>query len=236
MLKKALITTKVNLRNVKPAFIVTGIFFGLMLANTIVQIILVQTGVFPAAETEAISSANFLYLLPILCGVLIPVRNFRKFINLGGRRSDFFKGCLLGYALLVAAVSLFNVAFYLIVDRALMQTGVFASVINLMDVFGWTSHGLFVAFLQQFAALFLATIFFHTLSALHEWWIGWVCDALIVACISVFTPIAVLRAAEYMFFRAILFHPSAILQIVTCLALALTIYALNKPILSRRII
>jgi hypothetical protein len=112
--------------------------------------------------------------------------------------------------------------------------GIVQDFYNLLDVWGWSACGAFVAFLRQSAFLFLGMVFFHTLASLHEWWIGWAMDALIIAVISVFTPIEPLRNAEYAFFRAILFQPNAFLQIVTCLALAAALYALNRPILSRR--
>jgi len=63
-------------------------------------------------------------------------------------------------------------------------------------------------------------------------WYGWVADVIIVAIISVFTPIAVLRSAEVWFFRLIIFG-TPWLQVVACLVLATGFYALSMPLLNR---
>ncbi|MDR0406361.1 MAG: hypothetical protein LBH54_06115 [Clostridiales bacterium] len=233
-IRKILTTAKINLKNVKPAFIITGILLGLMLTDTVVQSILTLRGVLDARDNNNVSAINVLFLLPALCGKLIPVRNFRKYANLGGKRTDFLKGCLCGYALLAAAVSVICAVYHVTAERFLVNLGTFSEVINLMDLFGWTRGGMAVAVLRQTAFLLLTAVFFHTLSSLHEWWVGWACDAAIIAVISVFTPIAPLRAAEYAFFRAILFQPDALPHILTCLALCAALGALNLPIISRK--
>ncbi|MDR1566274.1 MAG: ATP-binding cassette domain-containing protein [Treponema sp.] len=74
--------------------------------------------------------------------------------------------------------------------------------------------------------------FWGTLNLLNIF--GWAADGLIVAVIAVFTPIEPLRRAEAAFFHTILFQPNAFLQIVSCLALAVIIYLLNKPVLNHK--
>jgi len=234
MLKKALTITKLNLRNCKAAWIVTAILLITMFAQMMVSMILAKNGVLDVTNSTEPGIGNFLYALPFFATILISVRNFRRVINLGGRRSDFFWGSLCTYVLLAAGVSLANMLIYYAFEQPIFRTGNVAAILNLLDVWGWVSHGALVAFFQQFAFLFLVMVFFHTLASLHEWWIGWAIDALIIAVISVFTPIEPLRHSEYTFFRAIIFQPNAFLQILTCVVLGAVIYALNKPILSHR--
>jgi hypothetical protein len=233
MLKKSMIITRLNLRNCKAAWITAATLFLVIFGQTVVDVILAKNGVDMSGQSQ-LGSGNFLYALPVLCAILIPARNFRRLINLGCKRGDFYWGSLCAYGVLAAGVSLANMALYYAFDLPVFRMGLMYNLLNLMDVWGWSAHGAVIAFLQQSAFLFLTMVFFHTLSSLHEWWIGWAVDALIVAVISVFTPIEPLRNAEYAFFRAILFQPSAFLQIVTCLGLAAALYALNKPILNRR--
>lgn len=234
MIKKVMTITRLNLRNCKAAWITAVILFTCMLGQIIVDIILAKKGVYDVADTMSLGIGNFLYALPLLAALLIPARNFRRLINLGGKRSDFFLGSLCTYGLLAVGVSLANMLIYYAFEQPMIHAGNVAVFLNLIDVWGWSAHGAVVAFLQQFAFLFFAMVFFHTLALLHEWWVGWVVDGAIIAIISVFTPIEPLRNAEYVFFRAILFQPNAFLQIFTCLALASVIYALNKPILSHK--
>jgi hypothetical protein len=233
MLKKSLMIISLNLRNCKAAWITTAILFLTIFGQTVAHLIMAKNG-FDMSYQSELGSGNFLYMLPLLCAILIPARNFRRLINLGCKRGDFFWGSLCTYGVVAAGVSLANLLIYYAFDLPVLRMNIMQDFYNLMDVWGWSARGALVAFLQQSAFLFFGMVFFHTLASLHEWWIGWALDALIAAIISVFTPITPLRNAEYAFFRAILFQPNAFLQIFTCLALAAVLYALNKLILDHR--
>jgi hypothetical protein len=233
MLKKSIMIAKLNLRNCKAAWITTVILFFTFFGQTVVHVILAENGVDMSSQAE-LSSGNLLYALPVLCAILIPARNFRRLINLGCKRSDFFWGSLCTYGMLAAGISLANMAVYYAFDLPVIRMNAFDSLLNLLDVWGWSARSGGIAFLQQAAFLFLGMVCFHTLTSLHEWWIGWAVDALTIAVISVLPSIEPLRNAEHAFFHAILFQPSAFMQIFTCLALAAAIYALNKLILSRK--
>jgi hypothetical protein len=145
------------------------------------------------------------------------------------------------YAILAFIISFANVLFNYFFDRLFeaspnFDRSYFGGVVNLTEVFGWTRYGAVVAFVQQFAFLFLFSVFVHTLTAVQGKWYGWTADLLIVTIISVFIPIATLRRALLWFFKLILYHPNALLQITACMVLAAGIYALNKPIFARKAI
>jgi len=193
------------------------------------------------SNSSMISVGNYLWLLPFFAGIFIAGKNFRRVINLGGKRRHFFWGSLAAHAVLACAVSLANVVIYYTLDRALIGMGIFdpflfGGIINLIEVFGWHVHGPVVAFLQQFAFLFFMATFMHTYAGIQGRWYGWVTSVAIVAIISVFTPIAPLRAALAWFFNLILTHDFAAVQILACLALGCAVYALNKPIFARKAI
>jgi hypothetical protein len=229
---KSIAAAKLIFRAIKAAYIVTGILFLLQLTQDIVFSILAARGILENENSMTISAGNYLYLLAPLAGIMT-VGTLRKFINLGGKRNRFEAGCLSGFIILAGAISLANIGIYLVYDPLITRLGHSLGTINLLDVFGWSGHG-FLAFVQQAAFLFLLTIFFHTLAALHYCWIGLAADILLAAVISVFTPIAPLRAAEAAFFNLILFHPHALAQIFACLFLGLGLLALNKVILVKR--
>ncbi|MDR3225073.1 MAG: hypothetical protein LBT52_02110 [Clostridiales Family XIII bacterium] len=233
---RALAAAWINLKNAKPAFLTTYIVVAVMIAQTIVMFVLYAFGNTDALGGYDLSFGNFLYLLPVLFAIVVASRNFRKFIHLGGNRELFSKGCLIGYIILAAAVSLANCIIHATYDAAILNTGFFEGSINLLDVFGWSAHGVVVAFLRQFAFLFFVAAFTHTLSALQGSLAGWLANGALIAIICVFTPIAPLRAAEAAFFNLILTTPNALLQIVACLAIGAAIYRLSKPAFSRKAI
>jgi len=188
-----------------------------------------------------ISIGNFLWLLPLLAAIIIPTRNFRRILNLGGKRDNFLLGSLIVYVIIAAFISLGNVLINYTVDVLIERapfydTNMFGGVVNLVEVFRWVDNGAVIAFFRQFAFLFLLATFVHTLTAIQDKWYGWAVDVAIIAIISVFIPIAVLRSALVWFFNLIIFHQNAFLQIGACLAIGIAIYALNKPILARKVI
>ncbi|MDR1837508.1 MAG: hypothetical protein LBQ89_07610 [Treponema sp.] len=234
MCKSIFKIAKLNLKNIKVPYLVTGITALLMLAQTIVDMLIIN-------NNSEISVGCYLWLLPVMAAIFIPAENFRRIVNLGGKRKNFFWGSLMTYAILACIVSLANVLFNYIFDPLIEASGNFEAlflggIANLIEVFGWPRYGPIVAFLQQFAFLFLFSVFIHTLTAAQDKWYGWTADVLIVAIIAVFTPIKPLRDAEAWFFNLILFHPNALLQIAACMFLAAGIYALNKPIFARKAI
>jgi hypothetical protein len=168
-----------------------------------------------------------MYLLPLLMAILIPARNFAKLMNLGGKRMDFFKGSLVTYAAVVLFATLFGIVAYYSADHYLIGTQVSGFSLNLLDAFGFMRRGAGVAFFQMLAFLFLAASMAHTLTLAQGRWYGWLADVLIIAIISVFTPIAPLRAALVWFFNMIIFHDIAAVQIASCLVLGAALCALS---------
>ena len=184
------------------------------------------------AENYNISMAWTLWLLPLLASILISAQNFRRTMNLGGKRNDFLSGGLMGYSILAIVVSVATTIFDHI-ETTMVSRLAWGGIFTSGTVFGWANYGVLAEVIQQFAFLFLFSTFLHTLTAIQDKWYGWAVDVAIVAIISVFTPIAPLRASLVWFFRVILFSGPQT-QIPACLILGLAIYSLNKGILSRK--
>jgi hypothetical protein len=237
MKNKSLAVAKTNFRNIKKAYVITAIVTGCILIQDIVYLILDRAGVYSNSEGNMnVSLGNYLFLLVILGAVFIPAKNFRKMMNLGSKRADFFKGCFVTYLIMTAAVSLICVILYYTYDKLMITLFSRGGTLDVLYWFGWLNNGVVIAFFQQFAFLFLFATFVHTLVAAQDKWYGWVADVLIVAIICVFTPIAPLRASLVWFFNLIIFHSNAFLQIASCLILAIAVYSLNKLILARKTI
>jgi len=226
---------RLHLRNVRVAYIVTGICVGIMLVQIIVGVILLHFGIeMNGPDNQSISVAWYLWLLLLLAAIVMPQGNFPRILNLGAKRADYFWGTIQSYVVLSGAASLVGILCNYLVDHPVSKWGQIGSYWTAPDVFGWAAHGPVVAFFQQWAFLLLFAVFVHTLVAAQDKWYGWVADVVLIAIISVFTPIAPLRHAEAWFFNAILFQPNAFLQILACLVLTCAIYALTRPIFARR--
>ncbi|MDR2572608.1 MAG: hypothetical protein LBD23_20270 [Oscillospiraceae bacterium] len=236
-MNKSLVVAKINFRNIKLAYIITAITMGVLLAQDIVFILLDYFDVFRNPEGNmTVSFGNYLFLALILGAILIPARNFRKMMNLGGKRTDFFRGCAVNYVIIAALISFACIIFYYTYDRFVVSVFYRGGTLDVLFWFGWLENGVIIAFFRQFAFLLLLAVFVHTLTAAQDKWYGWLADVVIVAIISTFTSISALRPALIWFFNLIIFHQNTFLQIAACLALSAAVYSLNRFMFARKAI
>lgn len=178
----------------------------------------------------ALSNGNYTWLLAVLTPFFFVFYDFTKLMHLGASKRDYFFGCLISYGFLALCVSLVNTVVHVLIDPVYPAQ----TVINLMDVCRWTENGVFVAGLQQMSFLLLVMIFLHVLLSMQTRWYGWLTDAVLVAVICVFTPIAPLRAVLGGFFQIIMFNCSAVLHIGVCLLLSAAFSLAGLAVLKRK--
>lgn len=218
---------KINLKLAKTAYLITGLVFALVISNYIVA------ATVNSPDNSTVAIGNYLYLLPLFMAIFIPAQNFSKLMNLGGKRTDFFKSSILTYLPVIVAVTLLSIISNLTVDRMMVDK---VGLLELLDIFGFMARGPVVAFFQMCAFLLLFCCTLHTLTLAQGRWYGLAADVLIVSIVSVFTPIVPLRAALVWFFNMIIFHNIAIVQILFCLIVGAIIYCVSLiPIKSKQI-
>lgn len=223
--KKAWAISKMNFRHLKSTYFITGI---LMLIG-VVNLILIMASV--NVSSVILDPGNYAYAAAIFAPIFIPAVNFKKIMHLNAKKMDFYWGALLNYIIIAAAVSLIDIVLYVVTKNNFSS---YRSVINVVMAFGWFDNGIVAAFFQQFSFILLFEIFVHTLTAMQTYWLGWVIDVVLVAIISVFTPVAVLRPALVWFFYMILLNPTVIVQILSCIVLSVVLYALYLPVLKKQ--
>lgn len=178
----------------------------------------------------ALSNGNYPWLLAVLTPFFFVFYDFTKLMHLGASKRDYFFGCLISYGFLALCISLVNTVVHVLIDPVYPAQ----TVINLMDVCRWTENGVLVAGLQQIFFLLLVMIFLHVLLSMQTRWYGWLTDAVLVAVICVFTPIAPLRAVLGGFFQIIMFNGSAVLHIGVCLLLSAAFSLAGLAVLKRK--
>ncbi|HJA69553.1 MAG TPA: hypothetical protein H9664_05985 [Firmicutes bacterium] len=177
-----------------------------------------------------LSNGNYAWLLAVLTPFFFVFYDFDKLMHLGGSKKDYFFACLISYGLLAFFISLVNTAIHLLIDPIYSA----ATVINMMDVCKWTENGIILAGLQQMFFLLLVMVFLHVLLSMQTHWSGWLTDAVLIAIICIFTPIAPLRAILAGFFQAIMFNSSAVLHISICLLLSAALSFCGLAVLKRK--
>ena len=203
---------------------------GIVVACGVVTAILHLTGL----PVSGLPIGDSLLLLPLCMAVFVPALSMTKILNLGATRMDVARGFLLTYVATVIATSLAALILYYPVDRPLVASD--EPSLILWDVFGFLAHGPVVGYLQMAAFFFLFACVLHTLTLSQGHWYGWVADVVIVAVISVFSSIPVLRRALVWFFHLIIFNPLPVVQILTCILLGAAVYAASLvPIATKQI-
>ena len=177
-----------------------------------------------------LSNGNYTWLLALLTPFFFVFYDFTKLMHLGASKKDFFLGCLISYGFLAFCISLVNTIIHLLIDPIYPAQ----TVINMMDVCQWTENGIIVAALQQMFFLLLAMVFLHVLLSMQPHWYGWLIDAVFVAIICIFTPIAPLRAVLAGFFQIIMLNSNAVLHIGICLLLSAALSPGGLAVLKRK--
>lgn len=183
-----------------------------------------------ADSPVALSRGNYAWLLAVLSPFFVVFYDFSKLIHLGATKGDTYWGSLASYGVLAASISLVNTAVHLLLDP-LNRT---QTVLNLLEVCGWWANGPFLAWLQQMVFLWLVMLFLHLLLSIQTQWYGWVADALLVAIVSIFTPIAPLRRALGSFFGLVMCNANAPLHLAVCLALSALLVFAGLGLLKRK--
>ena len=177
-----------------------------------------------------LSNGNYTWLLAVMTPFFFVFYDYTKLMHLGASKRDYFFGCLISYSILALGISLINTLIHLLIDPVYPAQ----VVINMMDVCKWTENGIFIAGVQQMFFLLLVMIFLHVLLSMQPHWYGWLTDAILVAIISIFTPIAALRGILSGFFQIIMLNGNALLHIGICLLLSAALSFAGLLVLKRK--
>lgn len=177
-----------------------------------------------------LSNGNYTWLLAVMTPFFFVFYDYTKLMHLGASKRDYFFGCLISYSVLALGISLINTVIHLLIDPVYPAQ----AVINLMDVCRWTENGIFLAGVQQMFFLLLVMIFLHVLLSMQPHWYGWLTDAILVAIICIFTPIAALRSVLSNFFQIIMLNGNAFLHIGICLLLSAALSFAGLWVLKRK--
>lgn len=177
-----------------------------------------------------LSNGNYTWLLAAMTPFFFVFYDYTKLMHLGTSKRDYFIACLISYGVLALGISLINSLIHLLIDPVYPAQ----AVINLMDVCNWTENGIFIAGVQQMFFLLLVMVFLHVLLSMQPHWYGWLTDAILVAIICIFTPIAPLRSILAGFFQIVMLNGNAVLHISICLLLSAALSFAGLLVLKRK--
>lgn len=177
-----------------------------------------------------LSNGNYTWLLAAFTPFFFVFYDFTKLMHLGASKKDYYLGCLISYGFLAFCISLANTLIHLLIDPLYPAK----TVINLMDVCKWTENGIVAAGFQQMFFLLLVMVSLHLLLSMQAHWYGWLTDAVLVAIICIFTPIAPLRGILAGFFQVVMLNGNAVVHIGVCLLLSAAFSLGGLAVLKRK--
>ena len=104
MNKQSRAIAAINLKTIKAAYLTAVMLLIASAISNVINFIIMSD---QAGTGSDVSPLNALWFLPLMAAITIPASNFRKLINLGGKRNAFLWGSLLTYVVLAACTSLF---------------------------------------------------------------------------------------------------------------------------------
>jgi len=156
-------------------------------------------------DNMILSDANMLLLILLMFAVVLPLSYYRRIVNLGASRAQYFKGLQLVFVVWAAAIALIN-SLWFVLEVSVIRN--FTTSIDLIEAFHWNDFGFAGSFLYQFAFYSMVMALLSMLISGYYHPIGWLLSALLIAAIPVGTAIPSLRVHVAAFFKALLFNSS----------------------------
>lgn len=211
----------------KETYIITGIVLAMWVISTIVEFIV------PGYTSDGVSAGNYFCLIIIFAPIFIVGKHYKKLINIGAKKMDFFRGCVINYIVFAVVVAIINMLFHYLVNPMLYGDRAY-ELLSYSTAFGWADNGIVAFFFYQLGSYILLSLIIHTFVLYQNMWIGWVADVVLAAVLSTFIPIACLRVVLISFFNTFVFNPSAFLQLIYSLILGTVIYISTLYNLARK--
>jgi hypothetical protein len=170
-------------------------------------------------ENYGISVGNFLSLILLIAAVILPLPFFRRMMNLGATRQDYYIGVTAIYVVGCAALAALNVILYKLLDQGLLLD--YVNYFDLFHIFHWDQFNVVGMFLYQFAVLLLLVSFIHLMFSAVRSHVGISLWVIVAAAIPISTSIAAYRAKLADGLYVLLFNDSLISGSGICFLLSI---------------
>lgn len=180
------------------------IVLGLMAVGMVTSVILDLT--MGSNRNHHVSVGNVFTLYLLLMAVVLPLHYFKRILNIGATRTEYFVGLLSIYSFWAAVNAVFNTLW---LQLEISLTYIRANnYINILEVFHWDQFGIMGMVIYQFGIYMLLLSIVNLLFSGMWNYIGWFLWVILIAAISIGTSISFLRGYVADFFQYLLFNPS----------------------------
>ncbi|WP_433945523.1 hypothetical protein [Paenibacillus sp. SN-8-1] len=143
-----------------------------------------------SGENSTLSTANLFTLFLFFVGSVLPASFFKRMINLGATRREYYLGILLVYAAWAAFFAVLNIIWLQLEIHVIRD---YITTFNILEIFGWSQFGVFGMFIYQFGVYLVLLSLLNLLFSGTRHLVGRVIWVVFIAAIPIFTSIAPLR-------------------------------------------
>lgn len=187
----------------------------------------------PGNNNIQVSVGNLLAILLIVAAINLPTVFFKKIVNLGATRRQYYTGLIVTHIFWSALFAVLNIAWLKLETGFLRE---YIATFNILEIFHWDQFNVFGMFLYQFGTYMLLVSILNLLFSCWKHVLGWVFWALLIAAIPIGTSIASLRSKVADGFQALLFNDSLLQGFVLTLGLSCLFFAAGWWFIKRRTI
>ncbi|MBK3493944.1 hypothetical protein JFL43_03535 [Viridibacillus sp. YIM B01967] len=167
-------------------------------------------------RNSEVSSGNIVTIFLLIISGVLPLYFFKRIINLGASRKEYYFGTIIAYIFWVAAFSVFNIIWFLLEQNVFIE---YKSYFNIIEIFGWDRYGVIGMFIYQFSTYLFIVAFFNLVFSCFRDRLALGIYILLAAAISVSMSISSLREAVFKGVAILFFNPTILPSTILTFAL-----------------
>ncbi|MDT0125879.1 hypothetical protein Q9R46_24710 [Paenibacillus sp. RRE4] len=205
-------------------FIVVGLEGLHFLINSIL-------GISGLNQNPEVSAGNIATSFLLLMAIILPILLFKRILNLGASRGEYYIGSIATYLLFTVIFSLFNIVWYLLEINVFVN---YKTYFNIIEILNWDQHGIWGMFIYQFGAYLLAISLFNFVVISLKSKLGIVLSLIIAGGLSAVLSIKALRVVFVDGLMDIIMNPNIVVGTMLTLVASVFFFAIGWYFISKK--
>lgn len=156
-------------------------------------------------ENTLVSIGNMLTPFLIIIAIVLPISFFKRVINLGATRKEYYISVLAIYTIWATGYSVFNIIWFKLENIFLAD---YLNLLNIIEVFHWDQFSVIGMFFYQFGTYMMIMSLFNLLFSGLMNFINWIIWGVLIVAIPIGVSIPSYRVQVADAFQTLLFNDS----------------------------
>ncbi|WP_340018494.1 hypothetical protein [Paenibacillus sp. FSL H3-0457] len=182
-------------------------------------------------QNPEVSAGNIVTSFLIVMAIILPIFLFKRILNLGASRGEYYIGSIATYLLFTVVFSIFNILWYLLEINVFVK---YKNYFNIIEILNWDQHGILGMFIYQFGAYLLAISLFNFIVTSLKSRLGIILSLIIAGGISSILSIKALRTVFVERLIDVIMNPNIIVGTMLTLVVAVFFFAIGWCFISKK--